>query len=62
MPLEALSFMPTMFGWAARRPTRVGLRVMPQKPGALYRSRGIRAPSARGVVAVQDFVGHLLRK
>jgi len=35
IPLAALSFIPTMFGWAARRQTSSGLSVMPQNPGAL---------------------------
>ena len=35
MPHDALSFMPTMLGWAARRPTSSGLSVTPQNPGAL---------------------------
>ena len=47
MPLEALSFMPTMLGCAARRPTSAGERVTPQNPGALYRTTGIGEASAR---------------
>ena len=35
MPLEALSFMPTMFGCTASRATSAALRVTPQNPGAL---------------------------